>query len=55
VSHLCRADDRGTADLLLDNLRQEERHPDYLEPHLRLIKELGLANYSVQELEEPTS
>jgi bacterioferritin len=47
--------DRGTADLLLNNLRQEERHADYLETQLRLIKELGLANYAAQELEESTS
>jgi bacterioferritin (cytochrome b1) len=45
----------GTADFLLDNLRQEERLADYLETQLRLIKELGLANDSARELEEPTS
>jgi bacterioferritin len=46
------AGDRGTADLLLANLHDEERHADYLETQLGLIKELGLANYLSQKLEE---
>lgn len=46
------AGDRGTADLLLANLHDEERHADYLETQLGLIKELGLANYVAQKLEE---
>ena len=46
------AGDRGTADLLLANLQDEERHADYLETQLGLIKELGLANYLAQKLEE---
>jgi bacterioferritin len=46
------AGDRGTADLLLANLHDEERHADYLETQLGLIKELGLANYLAQKLEE---
>ena len=46
------AGDRGTADLLLANLHDEERHADYLETQLGLIKELGLAGYLAQKLEE---
>ena len=46
------AGDRGTADLLLANLHDEERHADYLETQLGLIKELGLASYLAQKLEE---
>jgi len=46
------AGDRASADLLLANLHDEERHADYLETQLGLIKELGLANYLAQKLEE---
>ena len=46
------AGDQGTADLLLANLHDEERHADYLETQLGLIKELGLANYLARQLEE---
>jgi bacterioferritin len=46
------AGDQGTADLLLANLHDEERHADYLETQLGLIKELGLASYLAQKLEE---
>jgi bacterioferritin len=46
------ASDRGTADLLLANLHDEERHADYLETQLGLIKELGLTNYLAQKMEE---
>jgi bacterioferritin len=46
------AGDRGTADLLLANLHDEERHADYLETQLGLIKELGLANYLARQLAE---
>jgi bacterioferritin len=46
------AGDQGSADLLLANLHDEERHADYLETQLGLIKELGLANYLAQKLEE---
>ncbi|MGO8737215.1 MAG: bacterioferritin [Terriglobia bacterium] len=46
------AGDQGTADLLLANLHDEERHADYLETQLGLIKELGLANYLAQQLAE---
>jgi len=47
-----KAGDRGTADLLLANLQDEERHADYLETQLSLIKELGLAHFLAQKLEE---
>ena len=47
-----KAGDQGSADLLLANLHDEERHVDYLETQLALIKELGLANYLMQQLEE---
>ena len=46
------AGDQGTADLLLANLHDEERHADYLETQLGLIDELGLASYLAQKLEE---
>ena len=52
IATCTRAGDRGTADLLLANLHDEERHADYLETQLGLIKELGLANYMAQKLEE---
>ena len=44
--------DQGSADLLLANLHDEERHADYLETQLGLIKELGLADYLAQQLAE---
>ena len=47
-----KADDRGSADLLLSNLRDEERHADYLETQLGLIQTLGLSNYLAQSLKE---
>jgi bacterioferritin len=47
-----KAGDWGTADLLLANLHDEERHADFLETQLGLIKELGLADYLAQKLEE---
>jgi len=45
-----KAGDQGSADLLLSNLHDEERHVDYLETQLGLIKELGLADYLAQKL-----
>jgi bacterioferritin len=47
-----KAGDQGSADLLLANLHDEERHADYLETQLGLIKKLGLASYLAQKLEE---
>jgi bacterioferritin len=44
--------DNGSADLLRANLRDEERHADYLETQLGLIKELGVANFLSQKLVE---
>lgn len=50
---LCRkSGDDGSADLLRANLHDEERHADFLETQLGLIKELGLANYLAQKMEE---
>jgi bacterioferritin len=39
------AGDNATAELLKGNLRDEERHADYLDTQLILIKQMGLANY----------
>jgi len=47
-----KAGDEGSADLLLSNLHDEERHVDYLETQLGLIKELGLTDYLVRQLGE---
>lgn len=44
--------DDGSADLLRSNLADEERHADFLETQLGLIKELGLANYLAQKMKE---
>jgi bacterioferritin len=52
IATCTKAGDQGSADLLLANLHDEERHADYLETQLGLIKELGLANYLTQQLEE---
>ena len=42
--------DNASAELLKGNLQDEERHADYLETQLSLIKQLGLANYLAQNL-----
>lgn len=52
VATCVKAGDNGSADLLRANLRDEERHADYLETQLDLIKELGLANYLAQTITE---
>jgi bacterioferritin len=39
------AGDQASAELLRGNLQDEERHADYLETQLSLIKHVGLANY----------
>jgi bacterioferritin len=47
----CRkAGDDGSADVLRSNLHDEERHADFLETQLALIRELGLANYLAQKV-----
>jgi bacterioferritin len=52
-SAICvKADDNASADLLRANLRDEERHADFLETQLTLIKQLGLANYLTQNMAE---
>jgi bacterioferritin len=45
-----KAGDNASADLLKGNLQDEERHADYLETQLSLIKQLGMANYLAQNL-----
>lgn len=45
-----KAGDNASAELLRGNLQDEERHADYLETQLSLIKQLGLANYLAQNL-----
>jgi bacterioferritin len=47
-----KAGDNASAELLKGNLQDEERHADYLETQLGLIKELGLANYLAQSMTE---
>jgi len=50
---LCtKAGDNASAELLKGNLQDEERHADYLETQLSLIKQIGLANYLAQNLVE---
>ncbi len=44
------AADNGTRDLLQQILADEERHLDYIETQIALIKELGLANYLAQQI-----
>jgi bacterioferritin len=49
----CRkAGDDGSAELLGANLRDEERHADYLETQLTLIQQIGLENYLAQMMGE---
>ena len=50
VAICTKAGDNASADLLKGNLHDEERHADYLETQLSLIKQLGLANYLAQGL-----
>ena len=50
VAICTKAGDNASADLLKGNLHDEERHADYLETQLTLIKQLGLANYLAQNL-----
>jgi bacterioferritin len=52
IATCAKSGDQGSADLLLANLHDEERHADYLETQLGLIKGLGLANYLAQQLAE---
>ena len=50
VAICSKAGDNASAELLRGNLQDEERHADYLETQLNLIKQLGLANYLAQNL-----
>jgi bacterioferritin len=52
VATCVKAGDNGSAELLRANLQDEERHADYLETQLGLIKELGLVNYLAQVMAE---
>jgi bacterioferritin len=52
VAICTKAGDNASAELLRGNLQDEERHADYLETQLSLIKQLGLANYLAQSLTE---
>jgi bacterioferritin len=45
-----KAGDNASAELVRGNLQDEERHADYLETQLSLIKQLGLASYLAQSL-----
>jgi bacterioferritin len=45
-----KAGDNVSGELLRGILQDEERHADYLETQLSLIKQLGLANYLAQNL-----
>jgi bacterioferritin len=45
VAVCTKAGDNVSAELLRGNLSDEERHADYLDTQLALIKQLGLANY----------
>ncbi len=44
--------DDGTRDLFTKLIHDEERHTDYLESQLQSIKDMGLANYLAQKMEE---
>jgi bacterioferritin len=45
IQAVIKADDHGTAELLKQILKDEERHVDEIETQLDLIRELGLPNY----------
>jgi len=45
VAVCAQAGDNASAELLRGNLQDEERHADYLETQLSLIRQLGLPNY----------
>ena len=52
IAICAKAGDNASAELLKGNLQDEERHADYLETQLDLIKHLGLANYLAQSFME---
>jgi bacterioferritin len=52
IAACAKAGDHGSADLLRGNLLDEERHADFLETQLSMIKDLGLANYLTEEMAE---
>ena len=50
---LCRSEgDNGTAALLEEILVDEERHVDWLESQLELMKQVGVENYLAQQVEQ---
>lgn len=42
--------DNGSRDLLLDILKDEEHHVDFLEAQLNVIREVGIENYLAQQV-----
>ncbi len=52
VAICTKAGDNASAELLKGNLHDEERHADYLDTQLGLIKSLGMANYLAQSVKE---
>ena len=52
VATCTKAGDNASVELLRGNLGDEERHADFLDTQLGLIKHLGLANYLAQKLGE---
>ncbi len=52
IATCVKAGDNGSADLLRGNLLDEERHADYLETQLGLIKQLGAPNYLARSMAE---
>jgi len=44
--------DNGSRDLLLQLLKDEEEHVDFLEAQVHLIKELGYERYLTQQMGE---
>jgi len=50
VAVCAHAGDNASAELLRGNLQDEERHADYLDTQLTLIKQVGLANYLLQSI-----
>lgn len=50
VAVCTKAGDNVSAELLRGNLQDEERHADYLDTQLTLIKQMSLANYLAQSV-----
>jgi bacterioferritin len=52
VSICTGASDAGSKDLFEALLRDEEKHADFLEAQLHLIKEMGIGTYLSQQMEK---